>query len=128
MNRILFILILSAIFLSSCKNGHESEIILNEIMLTDHLGKPFKIYLPKGYKDNNNDESDIYCFWSYSYPNDCFLTILCGKNAELKNSEEFKYTRIEKVNDVSIMYHNVKAERKAEFDLAVDKIVAGLRN
>ncbi|WP_299892455.1 hypothetical protein [uncultured Lacinutrix sp.] len=123
MNRIIFLLIISNI-LFSCRNEQESNIILDEIVISDYMGKPLKFYIPKGYEiDKKIDDDSDFFFHSYRYPDSSFLSIMGGSNTEFKIVEDLKYSRMEKTNNISMMYWEVKEKRKAEFDLALDSLI-----
>ncbi|MFK5983622.1 MAG: hypothetical protein QM499_11965 [Flavobacteriaceae bacterium] len=125
MNRIIYTLIIGIIFLGSCRDEKKSEILLDHTIVTDCLGKPLKLYLPKGFGIPDRVEDYTGFFQTYIYSDKSCLTIMCDSTSELGISKAIKenvFAREEKFNGFSMIYWNVKAERKAEFDLAFEKM------
>ena len=115
------------LFISSCKNEKKTNIIIDETIITNCLGKPLKLYLPKGYEIPDRVENYTGFFQTYTYPDKSAISVMCDSTSSLEISKSIVYlgfTREERINDISLIYWNVTTERKAEFDFAFDKMKA----
>jgi hypothetical protein len=120
MNKKNFILIFGILILLSCKQKSGIEYSFADVQINK---SDYYLTLPIGIKKN---EVDIYTegfYQHFIYPDNSYVIILRGGNAELKEPEndnsEF-HSRGQSVDGIRMIYGNVKSERKAEFDKAFD--------
>ena len=125
MRTIIYILV-SITFYSNSLIAQENNIniSLEKTNVTDCNGKTIGLMLPKGWKIPDRLEIEEGFIQTYSYPDKSYLSILCG-DAEFHKQEivkENEFAREEKYNGFSIIYGNVKSNRKEEFDAALNLI------
>ncbi|HLO72671.1 MAG TPA: hypothetical protein VK164_01930 [Flavobacterium sp.] len=116
---LIFILFLSF----NCK-AQEKKINLEKTYITDCNGKTIELVLPKNWDTPDRLEIDKGFIQTYIYPDKSYLSIMCGNSEFHKQKvvKENEFAREEKYNGFAIIYGNVKAERKEEFDNALNEM------
>ncbi len=120
MNRRNFILIFGIVILSSCKpkNGNEYSFIDVQINKSEYY-----LTLPNGIIKNKIDFYEEGFYQHFVYPDNSYVVILRGGNAELelpKSDNPEIHSRYESIDRIRMVYGNVKTEQNEEFDKAFD--------
>ncbi|TVZ59231.1 hypothetical protein NA63_1758 [Flavobacteriaceae bacterium MAR_2010_105] len=120
MNRKIFILIFGILILSNCKQKSGIEYSFADVQINK---SDYYLTLPIGIKKNEVDNYTEGFYQHFIYSDNSYVIILRGGNATLelpenKNSET--HSRKESIDGIRMVYGNVKAERKSEFDKAFD--------
>ncbi|WP_339839695.1 hypothetical protein [uncultured Flavobacterium sp.] len=125
MKKFNYILIFFSFFLNNCiAQDKNDSIILGISKVTECNGKTIELILPKNWNTPDRLDIDKGFIQTYIYPDKSYISFMCG-DAELhkqKNIKEGEYAREEKYNGFSIIYGNVKADRKDEFDEALNRM------
>lgn len=109
----------------SCKYSVQ-DYVFSEYIIEDCLGNPKSLKLPSGWIKTKSQNANYHGFVDYiHYPDSSYVTILCAHQTEI--NPDFSITkglhsRSEKINGTTIIYNNVKEERKEEFDAAFESM------
>ena len=120
MNRKNFILIFGIVVLSSCKPKSGNEYSFTDVQINK---SDYYLTLPNGIIKNKVDSFEEGFYQYFVYPDNSYVVILRGGNAELKLPKSDNpeiHSRYESIDRIHMVYGNVKTERKEEFDKAFD--------
>jgi hypothetical protein len=120
MNRKIFILIFGILILSNCKQKSGIEYSFADVQINK---SDYYLTLPIGIKKNEVDNYTEGFYQHFIYSDNSYVIILRGGNATLElpeNENSETHSRKESIDGIRMVYGNVKAERKAEFDKALD--------
>ena len=120
MKKKILIILIGILILSNCKQSGGIEYYFEDVQVNtsdDYLT------LPTGIIKNKVDSYEEGFYQHFVYPDNSYVIILRGGNAELnkpKNDNPEIHSREQSVDRIRMIYGNVKTERKAEFDKAFD--------
>ncbi|OBX18711.1 hypothetical protein LX77_03906 [Gelidibacter algens] len=120
MKKKILIILIGILILSNCKQSGGIEYSFEDVQVNtsdDYLT------LPTGIIKNKVDSYEEGFYQHFVYPDNRYVIILRGGNAELnepKNDNPEIHSREQSVDRIRMIYGNVKTERKAEFDKAFD--------
>ena len=120
MKRKIFILIIGILILSSCKQKSGIEYSFEDVQINT---SDYYLTLPAGIIKNKVDSYEEGFYQHFVYPDNSYVIILRGGNAELelpKNENSGIHSRRQYIDRIIMVYGNVKTERKTEFDKAFD--------
>jgi len=94
--------------------------------LTNCLGGSKTFYFPKGWSKTSTYSYDHGYIESLIYPDSSIVSILCGFSTGSNPSDKFdinRHSRKERLFDRTVIYENVLADRKEEFDRVFDQMI-----